>query len=47
MNAYALYPFWRFLDAKIRTFVDLLREGVPSMLEADERALTTLDGCAA
>ncbi|CAB3788989.1 HTH-type transcriptional regulator DmlR [Paraburkholderia ultramafica] len=45
VNVYALYSSRRFLDAKIRTFIDLLREEVPSMLEADERALTTLDGC--
>ncbi|MBB5402571.1 LysR family transcriptional regulator [Paraburkholderia youngii] len=43
VNVYALYPSRRFLDAKIRTFIDLLREEVPSMLEADERALTALD----
>lgn len=45
VNVYVLYPSRRFLDAKIRTFIDLLREEVPSMLEADERALTTFDGC--
>ena len=44
VNVYALYPSRRFLDAKIRTFINLLREEVPSMLEADERALATLDG---
>jgi DNA-binding transcriptional LysR family regulator len=44
VNVYALYPSRRFLDAKIRTFIDLLREEVPSMLEADARALTMLDG---
>jgi DNA-binding transcriptional LysR family regulator len=43
VNVYALYPCRHFLDAKIRTFIDLLREEVPSMLEADERALATLD----
>ncbi|WP_321923483.1 LysR family transcriptional regulator [Burkholderia sp. BCC1998] len=46
VNVYALYQSRRFLDAKIRTFIDLLREEVPSMLEADERALTMHDGCA-
>jgi len=45
VNVYALYPSRRFLDAKIRTFIDLLREEVPSMLEADARALAALDGC--
>jgi DNA-binding transcriptional LysR family regulator len=42
VNVYALYPSRRFLDAKIRTFIDLLREEVPSILEADERALARL-----
>ncbi|MGU7782235.1 LysR family transcriptional regulator [Burkholderia sp. PU8-34] len=45
MHVYALYPSRRFLDAKIRLLIDLLREEVTSMLEADERALATLDGC--
>jgi DNA-binding transcriptional LysR family regulator len=44
VNVYALYPSRRFLDAKIRVFIELLRQEVPSMLEADERALATLDG---
>jgi DNA-binding transcriptional LysR family regulator len=44
VNVYALYPSRRFLDAKIRAFIDLLREEVPSMLAADARALATLDG---
>ncbi|PMS33878.1 DNA-binding transcriptional LysR family regulator [Trinickia symbiotica] len=43
VNVYVLYHSRRFLDAKIRTFIDLLREEVPSMLAADERALTTLE----
>jgi DNA-binding transcriptional LysR family regulator len=42
VNVYALYPSRRFLDAKIRTFIDLLRDEVPSMLAADERALATV-----
>jgi DNA-binding transcriptional LysR family regulator len=42
VNVYALYPSRRFLDAKIRAFIDLLREEVPSMLAADERALATV-----
>jgi DNA-binding transcriptional LysR family regulator len=46
-NAYVLYQSRRFLDAKTRTFIDLLREEVPSMLEADERALAMLEGCEA
>ncbi len=43
-NVYALYQSRRFLDAKTRTFIDLLREQMPSVLEADERALATLEG---
>lgn len=41
-NVYALYQSRRFLDAKIRTFIDLLREEVPPMLTADEHALAML-----
>ena len=45
VNMYELYKSRRFLDAKIQMFIELLRQEVPSMLEADERALITLDGC--
>jgi len=43
VNVYALYHSRRFLDAKIRAFIDLLREEVPSMLEAGERDLASLE----
>lgn len=39
LNVYTLYPSRQYLDAKIRTFVDFLRECVPEMLAADEAAL--------
>jgi DNA-binding transcriptional LysR family regulator len=47
VNVYALYPSRQFLDAKIRAFIDLLREEVPLILEADARALAALDGSGA
>lgn len=45
VNVYALYQSRLFLDAKIRSFIDLLREALPSMLEADDRELAALAGC--
>jgi DNA-binding transcriptional LysR family regulator len=39
LNAYALYASRQYLDAKIRTFVDFLREAVPKALAEDEAAL--------
>lgn len=42
MNVYALYPYRRYLDAKIRTWVDFLREALPAMLDADEALLKQL-----
>ncbi|WP_179404043.1 LysR family transcriptional regulator [Burkholderia guangdongensis] len=39
MNIYALYPSRQYLDAKIRTWVDFLRDELPATLEADEAAL--------
>lgn len=44
VNVYAVYQSRRFLDAKIRAFVDLLKEEVPAILEADEHALSVLEG---
>lgn len=35
MNIYVLYPSRKFLDAKTRTFVDVLRESLPKRLLAD------------
>ncbi|OJA91051.1 LysR family transcriptional regulator [Burkholderia ubonensis] len=39
MNIYALYPSRQYLDAKIRTWVDFLRDELPATLDADEAAL--------
>ncbi|WP_043248154.1 LysR family transcriptional regulator [Pseudomonas knackmussii] len=36
---FALYPSRRFLDAKIRTWVEFLKEELPSAFDADERVL--------
>ncbi|HTH73318.1 MAG TPA: LysR family transcriptional regulator [Trinickia sp.] len=43
VNVYAVYRSRRFLDAKIRAFIDVLREEVPAMLDADECALKGLE----
>lgn len=39
MNIYALYPSRQYLDAKIRTWVDFLREQLPPTLSADAQSL--------
>ncbi|KWC89883.1 LysR family transcriptional regulator [Burkholderia cepacia] len=39
LTVYTLYASRQYLDAKIRTFVDFLRECVPEMLSTDEAAL--------
>lgn len=39
MNIYALYASRQYLDAKIRTWVDFLRDALPTTLAADEAAL--------
>jgi DNA-binding transcriptional LysR family regulator len=39
MNVYALYSSREYLDAKIRTWVDFLREQLPRTLAADQAAL--------
>ncbi len=38
-HIYALYPSRRFLDAKIRTWVEFLKMELPKMFEEDEAAL--------
>lgn len=38
-NIYAIYPSRRFLDAKIRTWVDFLKAELPPLLAADEALL--------
>jgi DNA-binding transcriptional LysR family regulator len=42
LNAYALYSSRQYLDAKIKTFVDFLRETIPSALAADEATMESL-----
>ena len=39
LNVYALYPSRQYLDAKIRTWVEFLRDCVPGMLEEHERMM--------
>jgi DNA-binding transcriptional LysR family regulator len=39
LTAYALYASRRHLDARMRTFVEFLREFIPQLLEADEAVL--------
>jgi len=43
LNIYVLYASRRYLDAKIRTFVEFLREKVPLVLAAQEAALIACD----
>jgi DNA-binding transcriptional LysR family regulator len=46
MNIYALYPSRQYLDAKIRTWVDFLRDELPATLQADEAALAQFTAAA-
>jgi DNA-binding transcriptional LysR family regulator len=46
LNVYALYASRQYLDAKIRTWVDLLREELPAILAGDEQALCALSASA-
>ncbi|WP_395070905.1 LysR family transcriptional regulator [Paraburkholderia silvatlantica] len=39
MNVFAVYPSRQYLDAKIRTWVELLRESMPSTLARDQNEL--------
>ena len=39
MSVYAIYPSRQYLDAKIRTWVELLRENLPSTLARDQTEL--------
>ncbi|AFQ49938.1 LysR family transcriptional regulator [Burkholderia cepacia] len=41
MNVYALYASRQYLDAKVRTWVELMRDALPPMLASDERALAS------
>ncbi|RQZ21006.1 LysR family transcriptional regulator [Burkholderia sp. Bp9031] len=42
VNVYALYPSRQFLDAKIRAWIEFLREDLPTRFDADKRALANL-----
>lgn len=42
LNIYALYASRQYLDAKIRTWVELLRDELPPILVADEAAVDAL-----
>jgi DNA-binding transcriptional LysR family regulator len=39
LNVYALYPSRQYLDAKIRTWVEFMRETLPDVLAADAESL--------
>jgi len=39
LNMFALYSSRQYLDAKIRTWVEFLREELPAILAADEKSL--------
>ncbi|MCG5072696.1 LysR family transcriptional regulator [Paraburkholderia tagetis] len=45
LTVYAMYASRQYLDAKIRTFVDFLKESIPQVLVADEAALRMPDYC--
>ncbi len=44
LNVFALYPSRQYLDAKIRTWVEFLRDTLPERLKADEDSLQALSG---
>lgn len=44
MNVYVLYSSRQYLDAKIRTWVDLTRDTLPSMLARDEQTFAAYAG---
>jgi DNA-binding transcriptional LysR family regulator len=41
MNIYALYPSRKFVDAKVRTWVDLLRAYIPTVIARDKALLAS------
>ncbi|WP_322029283.1 LysR family transcriptional regulator [Paraburkholderia sp. J76] len=45
LTVYVMYASRQFLDAKIRTFVDFLKESIPEVLAADEAALSAPGYC--
>jgi DNA-binding transcriptional LysR family regulator len=44
LGVFALYPSRQYLDAKIRTWLEFLREYLPERLAADERSLMACGG---
>ncbi len=44
LKVFALYPSRQYLDAKIRTWVEFLRDTLPERLQADEASLQELSG---
>ncbi|MCM2318548.1 MAG: LysR family transcriptional regulator [Pseudomonas sp.] len=44
LGVYALYPSRQYLDAKIRTWVEFLRDRLPARLAADEQQLLACSG---
>jgi DNA-binding transcriptional LysR family regulator len=44
LKVFALYPSRQYLDAKIRTWVEFLRDTLPERLKADEDSLQELSG---
>jgi len=47
LNVYAVYPSREFIDAKIRAWIDFLRESLPPALAADSEALKAFTDTAA
>lgn len=47
VNAYALYPSRKFIDAKTRTWVEFLRTHLPKVIERDEALLAELRNASA
>jgi DNA-binding transcriptional LysR family regulator len=42
MQAYALYPSRQYLDAKIKTWIDHLKEFLPAVMEQEKQAIHAL-----
>lgn len=43
MNIYAIYASRRYIDAKIRTWIDFLRTSIPEAMARDEQTLREID----
>jgi DNA-binding transcriptional LysR family regulator len=37
LNIFAIYPSRKFVDAKIKTWVEFLKESIPGLLASDEK----------